>query len=243
MLENLITGKTPKPPKIVIYGEEKIGKSTFASQAPNPIFIDLENGLNYLNVTKTPLLSKSEEVIGIIKELIESEHEFETVVIDSIDWLEDICAGEIAKAHGAVSIGDSTNKALSYGAGYRMLKDKVAYILHGLDKLRDEKNMNIILIAHSVIRIVDNDPLDDGYQTHELKLNKQVGSKVKEWADVIAFGRNKKYSAENKTFDAGRILLASKNAAFAGGGRVELEGEVELSWDAFIKSYNKELEK
>lgn len=239
MLDKLITGCTPMPPKIVLYAEDKIGKSTFASQAPNPIFIDMENGLNYLDVTKTPFLKNSADVIKVIQELIETDHEYKTVVIDTIDWLEEVCLKELLEAHDAVAINDPKCKAFAYGGGYGMLKDKVTRILHGLDILRDKKGMNIILLAHSTIRIVENDPLDDKYETHELKLGKQVGAKVKEWVDIIMFARNKKYVAENKTFDAGRILLASKNAAFAGGGRVEIKEEMELSWDDFIKHYNK----
>ena len=32
------------PQKVVLYGPEGIGKSTFAAQFPNPLFLDVEEG-------------------------------------------------------------------------------------------------------------------------------------------------------------------------------------------------------
>jgi len=226
------------PPKIVLYGEEKIGKSTFGSQAPNPIFLDIEGGLDYIKpaVDKTPIIKSSKEFLDWLTYLANEEHNYKTLVIDSIDWLEEIIGNEVAKAHGATSISDSTCKSLSYGAGYGMLRDKMSYILKCLDALREKRKMTLILIAHSQVRIVNSDPIDDEYQTYELKLNKQVSAKLKEWADIILFARHQKYVAENKTLTGDRILVGDKQAAFAGGGRVEIP-QIPFNYKSFKEKY------
>jgi len=55
VLEQIRTGKQSSPPRILLYGTEGIGKSTFAAQAPNPIFIPTEDGLNEIDCASFPM--------------------------------------------------------------------------------------------------------------------------------------------------------------------------------------------
>ena len=87
-LKQIETGKKQKPRRLLFYGTHGVGKSTFASQAPEPIFIQTEEGLNDLDVSKFPLAGHFTDVIDQLTELYEKEHKFKTIVIDSVDWLE-----------------------------------------------------------------------------------------------------------------------------------------------------------
>ena len=89
-LESITTGPTTRPPRIVLLGREKIGKSTFASQAPAPVFIPIlgEEGLDAIEAAKFPAATSFEEVMQALKSVHDGEHDFETVVIDSASALE-----------------------------------------------------------------------------------------------------------------------------------------------------------
>lgn len=88
----IIRKKTVNAPKVLIYGTAGIGKSTLASKFKNPIFLDIEGGLNYMDVARTPVIKSAEEFDRYIIELAKAtkegnKKEFDTVVIDSVDWL------------------------------------------------------------------------------------------------------------------------------------------------------------
>ena len=82
---SLVVGKQELPPRICIYGNHGIGKSTLAAQFPKPIFISTEDGIAQLDVTSFPKAGHVNDVVGAIKTLIKEEHDFKTVVVDSVD--------------------------------------------------------------------------------------------------------------------------------------------------------------
>ena len=83
------TGAMTAPPRAVIYGPHKIGKTTFGSEAPDPVFIPTEDGLNGIpGVTSFPLCKSYDEVMEAITALFVEDHSHKTVVVDSLDWLE-----------------------------------------------------------------------------------------------------------------------------------------------------------
>jgi len=88
MFSRIERGRTPMPPRVLIYGTEGIGKSTFASQAPKPIFVQTEDGLGEIECDKFPLAQSFEEVQEALTSLHQEEHDYQTVVIDSLDWFE-----------------------------------------------------------------------------------------------------------------------------------------------------------
>lgn len=232
------------PPKIIIYGEEKIGKSTFGADAPNPFFLDFEGGLDYISpaVDKTPIIESVKQFTDWITYLGTQEHGYKTLVLDSLDWFEDLLAKELCEAEEATSIADDKCKAFGYGKGYRLLRDRMDIMLNYIDRLREKTGMGVIIICHGQLKSVTNDPIDDDHQTYELKLSKQVSAKAKEWADIILFAKHEKFITEDqktkskKTVTGGRILLGNKNAAFSGGGRIEIP-QIPLSYKEFSKKY------
>lgn len=237
MLNSVIKGLTPTKPSIVLYGEEKIGKSRLASEFPNPIFIDVEDGLNFIETTKTPVIKSYTEAIRWLDELLEKEHNYETVVIDSADWLEEIIGREIAHKYNAKSIDDPKCKEFAYGVGYKLVGQAFIEIFKRLDLLK-AKGVQSVLICHSKIKTVDN-PVDDKYEKYVLKLNNNTQAKIKEWADLILFAKKKFYTTKDgKTSDWKPVLLSGNNPAFEGGGRMKLPEEIELNYNKLKEVLN-----
>ena len=104
LLSTITTGRTPAPPRIMIYGYEGVGKSTWAANAPKPIFIQTENGLNQISTNKFPLAKTWDEVVAQVNALLEEEHDFQTLVIDSISSLERLIFAEVCRKFGVKNI-------------------------------------------------------------------------------------------------------------------------------------------
>jgi hypothetical protein len=171
----------PRPPRVVLYGTHGVGKSTFAAAADSPVFIQTEEGLDALDVTAFPLSRSYEDVMECIKSLCVEEHEFQTVALDSADWLEQLIWKKVATSHKVASIED-----IGYGKGYIYAVELWHDILEGFDMLRNEKNMQVFILAHSQIKRFD-DPLADSYDRYTLDLHKGGASVISEWCDVLAF--------------------------------------------------------
>lgn len=186
-LKSLKKTGVARPPRIVLYGTHGIGKSTFAAQAPNPVFIQTEEGLDAINVTAFPLCQSFEDMIDAIGSLAQEDHDFGTVVIDSADWAEQLVHKRVAKDNNVATID-----AIGYGRGYKAATDYWKQILEGLDHLRADKNMQVILLAHTQVKRFD-DPLADPYDRYQLDLHHGSASLISEWCDILMFA-NQQYS-------------------------------------------------
>lgn len=178
---------TARPPRIVLYGTHGIGKSTFAAQAPNPVFIQTEEGLDAVSATAFPLCQSFDDILECIGVLASESHDFQTVVLDSADWAEQLIQKRVAQDNNVKTID-----AIGYGRGYKAAADYWRQFLDGFDHLRTDKNMQVILLAHSQVRRFD-DPLADPYDRYQLDLHHGSASLVSEWCDIMMFA-NQQYS-------------------------------------------------
>ena len=68
----IIKGRQRKPPRIVVYGQEGIGKSSFGASAPSPIFIPIEEGSLHLNVARFPRIRSWGDMIDALRQFNDS---------------------------------------------------------------------------------------------------------------------------------------------------------------------------
>ena len=208
-LKSLRKSSVVRPPRIVLYGTHGVGKSTFAAQADNPVFIQTEEGLDALNVTAFPLAKSYDEVMEAVGALYTEDHEFQTVVLDSADWLQDLIHKKVAQNNKVSSIED-----IGYGKGYIFATEIWHDVLEGFDLLRNEKNMQVIFLAHTQIKRFD-DPLTDSYDRYMLDLHKGGASIISEWCDLLAFAN---YTVNTIKSDIG--FNQKKTRAIGVGNRV-----------------------
>jgi hypothetical protein len=180
-LQSLRKTSAGKPARMIVYGSHGVGKSSFAAQADRPVFIQTEEGLDALIVTRFPLATSYGEVMEALECLCIEDHDYGTVVIDSADWLEKLIFKQVAENHKVNSIDE-----IGFGKGFGFAVDLWHYILGKLDELRNVKNMGVILLAHSQVKRFD-DPLTDSYDRYILDMHKGGASLLSEWCDLLMF--------------------------------------------------------
>ena len=235
-LKSISKTRRVRSPKIVIVGQGKIGKTTFAAMAPNAIGILTEDGADAVDANAFPLATSLAEVYTAIDTLINQVHEFHTLFIDSLDWLEPLVQDHVCKANNWKNIEQP-----GFGKGYIAAAEEWRNLLSGLEVLRSSKGMGIILIAHDKIKRVE-DPLTEGYDSHVLKLHDRAAGLVQEWADVVGYAGYRIFTSktdagfgnkETKATTTGeRILHVEPHPAHCGGNRFGLTN-MPLDWAAF----------
>lgn len=237
--ETTIGQSKETPAKMVIYGVPKIGKTNFASQIPDAFFINLENGLDYLpvKVRSTPHLKTFEEVIGWLKHIYENDSfKCNTIVIDSIDWLEQLAQKKIEKLHNNTPLSDMSYKPFAFQKGYAMAGDECIKVISWLDAIYNKKGIKALLICHSKIKTMDL-PNKDPYSKYMLKLVNNLAAKVNEWADLILFADYSFFVSKDsgKPTEPKRMLMAGGEASYEGGGRMQLKKEIPLNYNELKK--------
>jgi len=108
------------PPKIILYGRNGIGKSRFALKAPNPIFLDLDENIYELPVASNKTLGipikTYEDVMAFLGTLFNQDHEFKTLVVDSLSSLEKLVIEKVLKDSNLNSLA-----SFQYGQGYQKM--------------------------------------------------------------------------------------------------------------------------
>lgn len=202
----------PKELRIIIYGPEGIGKSTFGSMAKKPIFLLTEDGLGDITVPAIPqdengdprVAKTFDEVLECIRTLAEEEHDFETLVVDTLDWLEPLIWKATCKRLNVNSIEEP-----GYGRGYVENLQEWQTFFDAITYLRDVRHMTIIMIAHSAVSKIE-DPMHPAYDKSGLKLHKKAAAKAAEYSDVIGFCALRTLLKTEKTgFDKTRNIAIS----------------------------------
>jgi hypothetical protein len=226
---NIIEGKETRPLKIVIYGPEGIGKSTFASQFPDPLFIDTEGGTSNLNIRRIKCNKSWNELISIVKEIHDNPTICKTVVFDTADWAETLCTNAVCEKYRKNNIED-----FGFGKGYVYLVDEFSKLLSLLDQLI-EVGINVVITAHAKPRKFELPEEQGAFDRYEMKLTRQVAPLIKEWCDALFFVNYKIYVVTNETNSkkaqgGKRVLYTTHNPTYDAKNRFNLPEELELSF-------------
>lgn len=228
---NIVKGKVMGAEKICIYGPEGVGKSTLASHFPAPLFLDTEGGTGKLNVARVEIGSYN-DLKAAVAELVKGNHEYRSVVIDTVDWADKMIADWICEKHKKAGIEE-----FGYGKGYTYLGEEFNAFLLSLDALI-AKGINVVLLAHSTVSKFVDPQLEEGYDRYSLKLSKQSGPLVKEWVDALLFinfftvlkggkGEQKKAAGGKE-----RVLYAERTAAYDAKNRHGLPESMDADFAA-----------
>lgn len=235
MLNIVKNGETVFPPRLFVYGLQGIGKSTFASQAPNPIFIPTEDGLRQIKVDSFPLTSSYQQVINCLDSLLKEEHDYKTVVIDSADWLENFIIQAVIEEHGG---RDIQTVGGGYGRGYKFVRDRWDEVRFRLQKLNEKKAMAVIILAHSQTKLL-KDPEKGELNQYSPKILDRSKDLLCQWVDAMLFATFQRGVYEGTS---PRILRTQSSFFCEAKNRYQLDEQIPLSWNAFYSGVVKNKE-
>jgi AAA domain len=228
-LRSLKKGQDIRPPRITIYGPEGIGKTTMGSEATKPVFMGVEDGFGLLAVDRIQVTNWL-EAFEFIKALYEEQHDYRTLVIDTIDWLERFCHAYIRQVYGEKFF-------VEYGKGTTKASELFEELTRALDTLREKKGMAIVILAHSKVKRFDA-PDVVPYERYMLDLHEKAASVIREWSDVLAFYTMKTFT---KTTEVGfnkevvrgistgeHVLYCEDRPAYSAKNRYNLPQELKM---------------
>nr|DAS74402.1 MAG TPA: AAA domain protein [Caudoviricetes sp.] len=238
-------GKRARAQKVVIYGTEGIGKSSLASQFPEPLFIDTEGSTDNMDVARLDKPTSWIMLNNQIAFIKANPTVCKTLVIDTIDWAESLCVDNLCAMHGKKGIED-----FGYGNGYVYAKEEMGRFLNKLQDLI-EIGINVVLTAHAQIRKFELPDEMGSYDKYELKLGKKTSSQtaplVKEWADLLLFCNYKTYlvsqekSTKKKAQGNQRVMYTEHNPAWDAKNRHGLPSELPLDYASIAHIFKTEV--
>ena len=225
----IIRGKQKTALKVVVYGPEGIGKSTFAAQFPNPLFIDTEGGTKHMDVARTPKPTSWVMLLGLVKECIAAPSLCGTLIIDTMDWAELLCSRYVCDKAQKKSIEE-----FGYGKGYTYLMEEFGSLLNTLNELV-ERGVNVVVTAHAKMRKFEQPDELGAYDRWEMKLSAKTAPLVKEWADMVLFANYKTFAVKTengKTKGQGgeRRMYTTHHPCWDAKNRFGLPGEMPFDY-------------
>lgn len=222
-------GKIPCAKKVVIYGPEGIGKSTFASKFPEPVFIDTEGSTKDMDVARLPAPSSWNMLLEEVRYVLDNPQVCKTLVIDTADWAEQLCSTSVCDKYQKSGIED-----FGYGKGYVFLQEEFGKLLNLLTDVVEQKMINVVLTAHAKMRKFEQPDEMGAYDRWEMKLSKNVSPMVKEWADMVLFANYKthvvKVDGKNKAQGGQRVLYTTHHSCWDAKNRYSLPDEIPFEY-------------
>lgn len=226
------SGVQAAPVKTVLYGPEGIGKSTFASHFPDPVFIDTEGGTKRLNVARLPQPTSWAMLLDEVAEVRKGNVPCGTLVLDTADWAERLCIQAVcarAKVNGIEDFG--------YGKGYTYAKEEFAKLLDALEEVLNAGH-NVVMLAHAAITKFEQPDAVGNYDRWSMKTSKQVAPLLREWCDMLLFANYKTVvekagsspNAKNKASGGRRVLYTTHHPCWDAKNRFGLPEEVPFDY-------------
>lgn len=241
-LMDIVKGKDErKPLRVLLYGTEGIGKTTWASHAPKPLFLGSEDGYGDLDAARLPAPHTWSEVREAFAMVMRDPHDFETLVIDTIDHLERLLWAHVCEDNGVDSI-----EKIPYGKGYIQALETFQAFAVGLDKLRAKRGMHVILLGHADTVNVKN-PEGADYSKYALKMHAKSSAFWREWVDVLLFAQrdivvkttergDRAMTARGKATGGQRVVCSDGTPAYDAKSRFKIPAEMPMDFGAFAKA-------
>lgn len=238
LLNSIVSGVRALPPRVLLYGTDKVGKNTWAAGAPRPITIQAEEGSDEIGTARFPLATSFQQIIDQIGTLATEGHPYQTVIVDTLDWAERLIWQAVIADDGKAKTIEQVGGG--YGKGYIAALDKWRLLLDGLKYLRNERGMVVILVCHHEVKTV-NLPEVDPFDRYQPKLQKSAMGMMKEWADAILFAGYRVFSktVEGKgdsviTKGVGtgeRIIQCTERPTHLAGNRYDMPDSIPMPRD------------
>lgn len=237
----ILKGRQAKPRRVLLYGVEGVGKSTWAAGAPSPLFLDLEAGTSDLDIARTERLTSYADTLAALGWLYQSEHEFKTVVFDTVDWFEKLIFDQVCRNANTTNIEKVDG---GYGKGYVAAALLMQEFLGKLEKLIEARRLNVVFLGHATREKV-TDPEAPQYERHAPDLDKRSAAILREWCDEVFYAS---YRTFTRTEDAGfnktrsiaiggdeRFIRTTHSAGVTAKNRLNLPAELPMSWAEYQK--------
>jgi hypothetical protein len=235
-MKQVTKGKIVRPLCIMVYGSDGVGKTTLGSQAPSPVFLGPEIGTANLDVSRFPTPKHWKDIEAAVLELTNEQHNFKTLVIDSLDWIEPMLFKAICEDYNCKSIELAAG---GYGKGYVEATSRWGGLKDKLELLRNQRGMNIILIAHSEVVSFLDPSTQLSYQRYELKLHKRSSALWREYVDAVLFCNLKIFARKEGNnvqalSDGARVMYTERRPGWDAKNRFGLPLELDLSWTSLV---------
>lgn len=235
MAFQITSGKISRGKKIVVYGPEGIGKSTFAAQFPGAVFIDTEGSTVNMDVARYPRPESWQALMAMVDDAIRNRT-CGTLVIDTADWAEKLCITDVCKSHNTDGL-----EGFNYGKGHVYVGESFGKLLN---RLEDAANVgiNLCVTAHALMRKFEEPNASSAYDRWELKLTKQCGAMLKEWADALLFANYKVTVVKPKDGKAKgtggqRVMYCTHNPCWDAKNRYGMPDELPFDFKAIAQLF------
>src|SRR5258708_5324707 len=238
ILSGVTKGRRKKPIFALLYGTDGIGKTTFCSKAPSPLFIGGERGDDQLDVARLPNAGTVGEFLTQIKAIGDEKHEFNTIALDSIDWLELLIWKQACAEAKVTSIED-------YGGGFQKGYIRASEIWRGilLELQELAQRFHVLLIGHALVKSFQDPEEAIAYDRYILKVHEKSASLIREIVDIVLFAKfevevlKEKGSRKARGIgDGSRVMYTQERPAFIAKNRYNLPLEMPLEWQPFANA-------
>ena len=224
-----------KPPRTLIYGEPGIGKSTFASMAPDAAFVCCEQGVNNIAVSRAQIDERDPQSFADVIAILDAPATYKTLVIDTVDALESMIHAHVCQLGNKTSLSQ-----FDYGKGYDMSVDAMRMVLARLESI-NSRGVGIVLAAHSHVMPYRN-PEGQDFDYYDVKVHKKISGLLIEWCDNVLFARREQHALKEGEKVRGvstgnRVMHTQKSPAFVAKNRYDLPEKLPLSWAAYQAAY------
>lgn len=241
------------PNRVVFHGVEGLGKTSFAAQAPAPIFLMArgETGLETLidanQLPETPHFPELQDwrsTLESLEALRTQEHPYKTIVLDTMNGFERLCHEFICDTHFG---GDWGEKGFSgYMRGYEVALPEWRSFLSLLDRIREERRCSILCLAHTKVKTFKN-PEGPDYDRYTVDMHDKTWGLTHKWADMVLFGTfyttvEKEGGRSKGKGGQQRVAYTTRHASYDAKHRHGLPEEIDLgdspaeAWSNFVKA-------